>query len=283
MQLKYMGGPAAGERRSASLSLSLLRFRKAGVLPCRPAPGPGGARRQRLRARRKLAPLLLKARPSLPALLPAPGGAQGGQALLLWAPACRAERPCRAPGCLRVRPAAQQLLGKAGLLHTAAATGAEQRAASAAATVQCDRAGHCPFTPYIFPDRSMNCYERGPRPGLSRSWSSIAACLRESTSLARPSTPTTAGFPSRSTSSRTCEWEQAYWDEWDEAALRRIIQQQRKITEASKKLEMKKLYQVLIICDDLADVPQLHRPNGALDALFIRGRHLQIGGACGEG
>ena len=32
-------------------------------------------------------------------------------------------------------------------------------------------------------------------------------------------------------------------DEWDESALRRIIQQQRKITEASKKLEMKKLYQ----------------------------------------
>ena len=51
---------------------------------------------------------------------------------------------------------------------------------------------------------------------------------------------------------------------------------QRKITEASKKLEMKKLYQVLIICDDLADVPQLHRPNGALDTLFIRGRHMQI-------
>ena len=51
------------------------------------------------------------------------------------------------------------------------------------------------------------------------------------------------------------EREQAYWDEWDEAALCRIIQQQRKITEASKKLEMKKLYQVLIICDDLADVP----------------------------
>ena len=33
-----------------------------------------------------------------------------------------------------------------------------------------------------------------------------------------------------------------YWDEWNEAALRRIIQQQRKITETSKKLEMKKLY-----------------------------------------
>ena len=32
------------------------------------------------------------------------------------------------------------------------------------------------------------------------------------------------------------EREQAYWDEWDEAALRRIILQQRKM-EASKKLE----------------------------------------------
>ena len=51
------------------------------------------------------------------------------------------------------------------------------------------------------------------------------------------------------------EREQTYWDEWDEAALRRIIQQQRKITEASKKLEMKKLYQVLVVIDDFADTP----------------------------
>ena len=72
------------------------------------------------------------------------------------------------------------------------------------------------------------------------------------------------------------EREQAYWEDWDEAALRRIIQQQRKITETSKKLEMKKLYQVLIILDDLADMPQLHKPNGALDTLFIRGRRMQI-------
>ena len=56
------------------------------------------------------------------------------------------------------------------------------------------------------------------------------------------------------------EREQTYWDEWDEAALRRIIQQQRKITEASKKLEMKKLYQVLVVIDDVADTPQLHKP-----------------------
>ena len=65
-------------------------------------------------------------------------------------------------------------------------------------------------------------------------------------------------------------------DEWDEAALRRIIQQQRKITEASKKLEMKKLYQALVVIDDFADTPQLHKPHGALDTLFIRGRHTQV-------
>ena len=130
MQLKYFGSkawlaPAAGGRRRASLSL--LRFWKAGVLPCRPAPGPGGARRRRLRARRKPAPLLLEARPGLPALLAAPGGAQGGQALLLRAPpAGRAERPCRAPGRLRVRPAAQQLLGKVGLLRTAAVSSVQR-------------------------------------------------------------------------------------------------------------------------------------------------------------
>ena len=52
--------------------------------------------------------------------------------------------------------------------------------------------------------------------------------------------------------------------------------QQRKITEASKKLEMKKLYQVLVVIDDFADTPQLHKPHGALDTLFIRGRHMQI-------
>ena len=160
-------GPAAGGRRRASLSL--LRFWKAGVLPRRPAPGPRGARRRRLRARRKPAPLLLEARPGLPALLAAPGGAQGGQAPLLRAPpAGRAERPCRALGRLRVRPAAQQLLGKVGLLCTAAAAGTEQRAESAA-TVQRDRAapGCASLStrsalpgdpPYIFPGRSMNYY-----------------------------------------------------------------------------------------------------------------------------
>ena len=62
------------------------------------------------------------------------------------------------------------------------------------------------------------------------------------------------------------EKEQAYWDEWDEAALRGIIQRQRKITETSKKLEMKKLYQVLVVIDDFADTAAQgpRRPGHAL-------------------
>ena len=39
---------------------------------------------------------------------------------------------------------------------------------------------------------------------------------------------------------------------------------------------MKKLYQALVVIDDFADTPQLHKPHGALDTLFIRGRHMQI-------
>ena len=72
--------------------------------------------------------------------------------------------------------------------------------------------------------------------------------------------------------------EQVYFDKWDEGALRTIIEQQRKITRTSKQLGLKKLYQVLIIADDFADQPELHRRtgDGALDTLFIRGRHMQM-------
>ena len=53
--------------------------------------------------------------------------------------------------------------------------------------------------------------------------------------------------------------EQCWWDEWDEAALRNILAQQKKITQQSKQLGMKKLYQVLIVLDDMADSPQVHK------------------------
>ena len=72
--------------------------------------------------------------------------------------------------------------------------------------------------------------------------------------------------------------EQVYFDKWDEGALRGIIEQQKKITRKTKELGFKKLYQILIVIDDFADQPELHRRtgDGALDTLFIRGRHMQI-------
>ena len=71
--------------------------------------------------------------------------------------------------------------------------------------------------------------------------------------------------------------EQVYFEDWDESALRRIINQQRKITETSKQLKMKQLYQILVVIDDHADSPSLYKKTGdsALDTLFICGRHFQ--------
>ena len=72
--------------------------------------------------------------------------------------------------------------------------------------------------------------------------------------------------------------EQVYFEEWDGAALRRIIRQQRKITETSKQMKLRSLFQILVVIDDFADNPHLHKKTGdsALDTLFVRGRHFQI-------
>ena len=58
------------------------------------------------------------------------------------------------------------------------------------------------------------------------------------------------------------EREQVYFDKWDEGALCNIIQQQKKITRTTKELGFKKLYQILIVIDDFADQPELHRRTG---------------------
>ncbi|CAE7532543.1 FV3-083R [Symbiodinium natans] len=72
--------------------------------------------------------------------------------------------------------------------------------------------------------------------------------------------------------------EQCWWEDWDEGALRKIISDQKRITQKSKELGLKKLYQVLVVLDDHADNPAVHRKtgDGVLDTLFIRGRHFCI-------
>ena len=56
--------------------------------------------------------------------------------------------------------------------------------------------------------------------------------------------------------------EQCWWEDWDEGALRKIISDQKRITQKSKELGLKKLYQVLIVLDDHADNPAVHRKTG---------------------
>ena len=128
MQLKYFGSKAwlapHMDRLLGDVAVlhSLLRFWKAGVLPCRPALEVRGV--DAFEPVANLHRCYLRQDPiSLRSLL-----RLVGRRVLRAPSAGCAERPRRAPGCLRVRPAAQQLLGKVGLLHTAAATGTEQRA-----------------------------------------------------------------------------------------------------------------------------------------------------------
>ena len=72
--------------------------------------------------------------------------------------------------------------------------------------------------------------------------------------------------------------EKAYFEDWDEAALWQIIQQQRKITETSKQLKMRKLYQILLVIDNEADSGFMNKKTGTsvVDTLFVRGRHFMI-------
>ena len=47
---------------------------------------------------------------------------------------------------------------------------------------------------------------------------------------------------------------------------------------APKQMKLRSFYQILIVIDDFADNPHLHKRSGdsALDTLFVRGRHFQI-------
>ena len=56
--------------------------------------------------------------------------------------------------------------------------------------------------------------------------------------------------------------EQCWWEDWDEGALRKIIADQKRITQKSKELGLKKLYSVLVVLDDHADNPAVHRQDG---------------------
>jgi len=67
-----------------------------------------------------------------------------------------------------------------------------------------------------------------------------------------------------------------YYDHYDFEALNNIISTQHKIVDYMKKHGYKKLHQILIIVDDMADDPRFTRQSKLLHQLYIRGRHNAI-------
>ena len=67
-----------------------------------------------------------------------------------------------------------------------------------------------------------------------------------------------------------------YYDHYDFEALSNIINTQHKIIDYMKKHGQKKLHQILIIVDDMADDPRFTRQSKLLHQLYIRGRHNAI-------
>lgn len=67
-----------------------------------------------------------------------------------------------------------------------------------------------------------------------------------------------------------------YYDHYQPDALMNIINTQNKIIDYMKKHGHKKLHQILIIVDDMADDPSFTRQSKLLHQLYIRGRHNAI-------
>ena len=66
--------------------------------------------------------------------------------------------------------------------------------------------------------------------------------------------------------------EQVYFDHYDQGELLKIIDTQRKVVEFQKKKKHKKLHQILIVVDDMADSAEFCKHSKLLHSLYIRGR-----------
>ena len=77
-------------------------------------------------------------------------------------------------------------------------------------------------------------------------------------------------------------WEEVTWhDSFDAVALEEILRDQKeRVAEAKASKTSKPLPASLIVLDDLADTPQVHRSHGLMATLFIRSRHLSISCWC---
>ena len=67
-----------------------------------------------------------------------------------------------------------------------------------------------------------------------------------------------------------------YFDHYDQESLEKIIETQNKIILEQKSKNKKKLFQILIIIDDMADNSEMSRQSKLLHSLYTRGRHACI-------
>jgi len=70
--------------------------------------------------------------------------------------------------------------------------------------------------------------------------------------------------------------EKFYFDSYDAEALENIILTQNKLIQHMKSKNKKRLFQILIIIDDMADNPVFTRSSKLLHSLYTRGRHAFI-------
>jgi hypothetical protein len=67
--------------------------------------------------------------------------------------------------------------------------------------------------------------------------------------------------------------EQCFFDKFDAQALTEIVATQKKVIELQRARKMKKLYQILVVLDDLADSRVAMHSNHLIQA-FLKGRHV---------
>ena len=68
--------------------------------------------------------------------------------------------------------------------------------------------------------------------------------------------------------------EKFLFDTYDPAALEKIVSTQFKLIQHMKKNNMKKLFQICIILDDMGENRQFMRGEKLLETLYVRGRHF---------
>ena len=70
--------------------------------------------------------------------------------------------------------------------------------------------------------------------------------------------------------------EPCFFQEFNAEDMEKIIDTQHRVVEYQKKHNMKKLFGILCILDDISDDPRVSRHNKLLNSLYVRGRHNNI-------